>query len=373
MKNLFSKALLCGVLASSFAIVNCQKAPSLGVKAQTDGTANTNVAPKIGTCSDAAVSAVSARKTALDALKAELAKDNSNLDDPGKQNIVNLANDLAAKSRAAIAAIRAIQVQGASADSCTVADPANPGKNITNNIQAMIDENKSLGSAVFGVTNKANDLQNFVEAPSRPASGDPTQVQPQVLPDEGGAATNTSGDASSVSTNTSADQQEVATEMSATPVLENQTLIASKDLAEASNQPNSQSKKYFEAGVVKTDASTEIRDKSLARDKSICIINATAGNLAANSEIKILSIIPAVAAEGIATVSMSAKSRDGSQDEAYGMTCYVAHGVTDTGKAIGSALGSLIAHKVVATVTSGDATPASGDNSAAGAAAATAP
>lgn len=48
MKNLFSKTLLCGVLASSFLLINCQKAPNRAVKAQVTPTAKPSV--KTGDC-----------------------------------------------------------------------------------------------------------------------------------------------------------------------------------------------------------------------------------------------------------------------------------------------------------------------------------
>ena len=53
MKNLLSKSLLCGVLATSFLIINCQKAPDRPVKAA--GADSSKPAPfafKEATCTD---------------------------------------------------------------------------------------------------------------------------------------------------------------------------------------------------------------------------------------------------------------------------------------------------------------------------------
>ena len=49
MNNLFTKTLLCGVLASSFLLINCQKAPNRAVKAQINPTAKPQAA-KVGVC-----------------------------------------------------------------------------------------------------------------------------------------------------------------------------------------------------------------------------------------------------------------------------------------------------------------------------------
>ncbi len=90
MKNLLSKTLLCGVLASSFLLVNCQKAPNREVKAEVAPTAKPSAA-KMGVCTQAVLNEDKTLKEKSDAINIELKKDGALTGDPANA-LTDLAN-----------------------------------------------------------------------------------------------------------------------------------------------------------------------------------------------------------------------------------------------------------------------------------------
>lgn len=78
MKNLLSKSLLCGVLASTFLIVNCQKAPNRAVKAEVTPPAKLT-AVKSAACTDQVTKELQILSQLDEVLKASMSKADSDL------------------------------------------------------------------------------------------------------------------------------------------------------------------------------------------------------------------------------------------------------------------------------------------------------
>lgn len=107
MKNLFTKTLLCGVLASSFLLVNCQKAPNRAVKAQVVPTAKPSV--KVGVCTaDIAVDYDLLKKSDKKIQeKLKVATDAAS----DVEELNNLAKELNGLSKKVLAAIEVLKVE----------------------------------------------------------------------------------------------------------------------------------------------------------------------------------------------------------------------------------------------------------------------
>lgn len=155
MKNLLSKSLLCGVLASTFLIVNCQKAPNRAVKATVNPSAKPT-AVKSAACSEgAAKESAEAKKLndALDtAMKALKDKPTAELT-PGEIDNLNKAiNDYAAQVKKLIAEIKKIEVgeKKEAAEACT------SGKE-TYNIKSLEGHVAQKGKEVKAKTGVDND------------------------------------------------------------------------------------------------------------------------------------------------------------------------------------------------------------------------
>lgn len=166
MKNLLSKSLLCGVLASTFLIVNCQKAPNRAVKAQVTPPAKP-AAVKSAECSEGAVKEHSETKKLSDALKTAMdaVKDKATADLTSAEieNLNKLINDLAAQAKKFIAEIQKIQVgdkDKVAADACTIGKDAH-------NIKVIQSVIADKGKAVKAKTGVDNDVTKPVaDAPA---------------------------------------------------------------------------------------------------------------------------------------------------------------------------------------------------------------
>ncbi len=154
MKNLLSKSLLCGVLASSFLIVNCQKAPNRAVKPQINPTAKPTAA-KMAVCSADVLTELKATKDASDALKVELDKATGDLSDETKNALTDLANKLLPQSKKLITTIQALTVgdKKEAADGCNEAD--GKSSHVVGNIKAVIS---ALGKTTKVKTGLDNDI-----------------------------------------------------------------------------------------------------------------------------------------------------------------------------------------------------------------------
>lgn len=128
MKNLLSKTLLCGVLATSFVLINCQKAPTRPLQAGTGegdkpGTLGLKIAEK---CTENEITKYDAAMAAIKALDTLTKKENPTEAD--KAEMSAKLTDLEAKIKASKDAIAALKVGKDLADACNKvgADPAKP-------------------------------------------------------------------------------------------------------------------------------------------------------------------------------------------------------------------------------------------------------
>ena len=182
MNNLLSKTLLCGVIASSFVLINCQKAPNRPVKSGVDTLAKPQAA-KMAACSDNMITALEARKalkTEIEALVKEhqdkkAAANNSagaGLDDGQKEQLQTKINELAKKSSELYSLLRAgPQAKDVAAppaagafDGCTQADAKDPKKTIEYKILMLEDEDRKLAVVVSQITGKGNDIADGINA-----------------------------------------------------------------------------------------------------------------------------------------------------------------------------------------------------------------
>lgn len=123
MKTSLSKILLSGVLATSFMLINCQKAPSRGVKAkagtdssQTDAANKTTAETpkKTVECSPGAKDAIAEAQTKLDELKKLYAdKNKTDITSADSDDLVNKADNLKTKTDTAVKSIEDLK-----ADAC---------------------------------------------------------------------------------------------------------------------------------------------------------------------------------------------------------------------------------------------------------------
>lgn len=180
MNNLLSKTLLCGVIATSFVLINCQKAPNRPVKSGVDPLAKPQAA-KMAACSDNMVTALEARKALKAEIEALIKEDKdkkaagSGLDDAQKEQLQTKINDLAKKSSDLYALLRAgpqanpaaaATPPGAGAgafDGCTQLDTATQ-KTAEHKIEILQNEDRKLATVVSQITGQGNDIVDGINA-----------------------------------------------------------------------------------------------------------------------------------------------------------------------------------------------------------------
>lgn len=171
MKNLLSKTLLCGVLASAFLLVNCQKAPNRDVKPKVDPI--TKPQAKVGVCTADVVAANDKFIKDLNELKDKLAK----ATDADKEVLRTLANALNVQAKIVLAKMAEIKVGAADevgkekvdpkakppvvAEACVVHQDNDAKKPATGaKVQNLIikQSRSEIGKAVKAKTGVGNDI-----------------------------------------------------------------------------------------------------------------------------------------------------------------------------------------------------------------------
>lgn len=130
MKNVLSKSILFGVLASTIFVVNCQKAPERKSSTNPDAQAKTADA-KIGTCTakiNELVAALATKGGELEKKIKELDKPGTSLDAAQKEALNKLMEEAAAASKAVVDEIAKITVGADKAEGCNVMDDKDPKK-----------------------------------------------------------------------------------------------------------------------------------------------------------------------------------------------------------------------------------------------------
>lgn len=378
MRNVLSKALICGVLASTIIMVNCQKAPSRGVRAGTDGgnQATTNVAPKIGVCTEEIIEQLQARKAAVTALTAAIAAANASISssesatptaagaeaacevkvvESVKQDLLSKAADLYSTTRAVAASIRAISVNNAPADGCKGSDIANAESSteVEYKIQEMIVENLRLGQATRGLVCQATDLEQPLEGEARTGT-----------PEEGGEppSEETPAPPSDEATPPPAEETPAPApanpESSAQPLEAAQVLVVSADLAGVLARTTADSNKYLVSGEIKTgDNQQQTRDTANSTN-TLCKISTSGGELNANDELKVEAIDSDDADGGLKVASVMLNTipaapeagAEATPPKTYILSCNVARGV-DPAKGVRASLGDLVTINAPAAAT----------------------
>ena len=148
MKNTLTKTLLCGVLASTFFLINCQKAPSRGVKAGTGaGAAQTQQEKLSGKsvvdCTDIFIKALDEARVAKDkilanvkAAKAETKK----LTETEKAEIKTVREDIIAKNKIVRSEMDKMKKGDVVADACTKDKDAHIFEEIKNGMDNLVIE-----------------------------------------------------------------------------------------------------------------------------------------------------------------------------------------------------------------------------------------
>lgn len=167
MKNQFSKALICGVVASSVFLVNCQKSPTRGVSPTKSGTVSGK-----GTAADADIAQqakVACVPEIIDAQKAYLdiankidaivadksdpknitVKEKSKVAASDKEDLKKYSTDLKVKSDAVLAAFKKANVKACLFDEAKEKAVANSGVVTSDQITASYN---SLANAINSIT-----------------------------------------------------------------------------------------------------------------------------------------------------------------------------------------------------------------------------
>ena len=151
MNNLFTKTLLCGVLASSFLLINCQKAPNRAVKAQINPTAKPSA--KVGVCTAAIASDYDLLKKSDKKIQEKLKTATDAASDVEELN--GLAKELNALSKKVIAAISVLKV-----DACKIHEGNDEKKEVkdTANSASIKQVRSNAGKAIKAKTKVDNEI-----------------------------------------------------------------------------------------------------------------------------------------------------------------------------------------------------------------------
>ncbi len=250
MKNSLTKTLLCGVMASTFLLANCQKAPSRGVKAGSPGVADqkTGALAKSVACTDDYKKAYTNTRNQQIKIEKQL-KDITG--ESTEEQKANLVTDLEELNRLVkISEPAAIKLN---AEACTTTVK---GKTETIDFKKIVSYTNFLGTAVAKVTGTDNELSKRAEA---------------ALLEKGKES-----------------------------LAEGMDLVVGKDLADALDKDLIKSS-YFIGGIRKT---TGIEEAKKDASKTVCFIVETAGKVDEGSTLTVLTL----AAEVDATTKRKAST-----------------------------------------------------------------
>ncbi|MBC7419277.1 MAG: hypothetical protein H7328_00990 [Bdellovibrio sp.] len=250
MKNSLSKTLLCGVLASTFLLVNCQKAPSRGVKAgTTEGVADKTAAvQKIVECTPEYLTAFKATGAQLDKVSKQVEALNlkvktEKISEVEKSDLTKDLLELTNLKKSSDAAAAKLK----DADGCNVVMDAKGTKKaiIFKDLQAAP---LALGTKVATLTGEENDL----------SKADKEKKAQDLL--EKGAKSLSAG----------------------------MELLVGKILADALDDSQKDGASYFITGQLKTDGGFKVatEDKKI----TVCYVTLTGGKVDEKSKLKIIEV-----------------------------------------------------------------------------------
>lgn len=151
MNNLFSKTLLCGVLATSFLLINCQKAPNRAVKAQINPTAKPSA--KVGVCTEAIATDYDLLKKSDKKIQEKLKTATDAASDVEELN--NMAKEMNALAKKVMAAIAVLKV-----DACKIHEGNDEKKAVkdTANSASIKQVRSNAGKAIKAKTKVDNEI-----------------------------------------------------------------------------------------------------------------------------------------------------------------------------------------------------------------------
>lgn len=234
MKNSLSKTLLCGVLASTFFLINCQKAPSRGVKAGTGAaspaaqTEAQKLAGKVVVdCSDSFLKALEEARIPKDKIIANIKaskEGTKTLTEAEKAEIKSVREDVIVKNKVVVAEMAKLKKGDVAAEACT---------------------SKDKTSYIFE-TIKAAMNSLVIEAGT--AAGVDDEEQKQAVLDK--------------------KDREAKKEVSS--LAQKMKLIVSADLAEALKSENKNGVVYFKAGSIVKDSGSDLETLKKDKTKTVC-------------------------------------------------------------------------------------------------------
>jgi hypothetical protein len=150
MKNSLSKALLCGVVASTFILVNCQKAPNRGVKAQVGaGTSADKLAgKKVAECTPSFLSVLKEARDLKEKIAANVKAsivDNKKLTDEQIDEIKKVRLEILAADKKVTAEMEKMKVGDAAAEACKTDKESNLFSDIKSQMAKIILDSGKVG------------------------------------------------------------------------------------------------------------------------------------------------------------------------------------------------------------------------------------
>lgn len=292
MKNSLSKTLLCGVMASTFLLINCQKAPSRGVKADAGGGAaatediQTKLAGKVvAECTDSFLKPLEEARVArmkIDQTMTEVKAGKKTLTEADKTEIAKIRQDII--DRNALVKTEMSQM-----------------KNGEKAAEACMTKDKKQGSLFEEVIGKMATVIS-----------------------ELGIAVGADDEAQKTALEERKERDRKVTEAIEKQVSIGMKLVVSKELAEALKTANKNGVVYFKYNSIVTQNSSYETDKK-DTSKTICElrdISADEGSLAASDEV----IVNVAEASRIENERAMYKVRLGKGDVFYTIYCMIAKG-----------------------------------------------
>jgi len=155
-KSILTKALVCGILASSFAIINCQKAPERKVTPTPAAKPDAN---PMAQCTEDIVKQLADHNAAVKAIQDKIdAAKTTPLKPEEKAPLDKQFQDMVLNSNKLYTAIRALGKDATPSLGCMEVNPNISGGSAPRTILEIQDANKKLSLVVAKLTGIANDL-----------------------------------------------------------------------------------------------------------------------------------------------------------------------------------------------------------------------
>ncbi len=253
MKNSLSKTLLCGVLASTFFLINCQKAPSRGVKADSAaGTSAQTLEQKIVgkvsvACSDTFIKSIEDSRlvrTKIEAnVKAAMEK-TKDLSDVEKAEIKTVREDLILKNDVVRSEMDKMKKGEVAAEACT----------------------KGADAYIFE-TMKTQMLSLQIDA-ATVAGADDARYKSDVLA-----------------------KKDLESKKDSTTITEKMKLTVSAELAEALKTENKDGEVYFSEGSITKNSGNDLETLKKNKAKTVCELTSITIDTVALTEGDILTVM----------------------------------------------------------------------------------